>query len=266
MKNVIKRIKAILTALMYVAIYDAVAFIVQLGFVFWKRGAEGVTLQSAYESMTDGSYALMVISMIISFWIFLIVGKIRKKPLYTFISEEKYPFMVYVMSALMAIGLRMLVAVYYYFSGSVAVLRESIEKAAEFSPSLNTPAALLIALFGTVVMAPIFEEVLFRGIVMRELLNIMRPWAAILLQGIIFGVAHGVLFQSFFAGMVGVALGIIYYKTGDIKTAMVCHGMFNYSVVITGAVSAPVTAVVFTVFGVLLTALSMTYIIKNRKN
>lgn len=265
MKSVFKRLKAILTALMYVAVYDAVSLVIQLGFILWKKGTTGESINAIFDHMTDDSYPLMVISMIVAFWIFLLVGKLRKKPIHTFVHEEKYPFMVYVMSAALAVGTRMVVAAYYYFSQGVEPLRQSLEKAAEFSPSLGTPSAVMIAVFATVIIAPIFEETLFRGVVMGELLTIMRPWAAITLSGIIFGVAHGVLFQSVFATFVGILLGIIYYKTKDIKTAIVCHGVFNYSVVLTTLTTDFAIATIFAIFGILLVGLSMVYIIKNRR-
>lgn len=249
---------------MYVAIYDALSFVTQMSFLLWKKISGEVTYEQAMESMVDGSYALTVISMIVSLWVFMLIGRLRKKPLNTVVGEEKYPVMVYAMAGFLAIGTRMIVAVYHYFAQGIEPLRNSIEKAAEFSPAISTPTAALIALLATAIIAPVFEEILFRGIVQGELMKIMRPWAAILTQGVIFGAAHGVLFQSLFAGGVGIVLGIIYYKTNDIKTAMICHGIFNYAVILTGAVSAPVTAAVFLIFGLLITIFAMTYIIKNR--
>lgn len=265
MKSWIKRIKGILLALVYVAIYDALSFVTQMGFLLWKKVSGEITYEQAMESIIDGSYALTVISMIISLWIFMLIGKLRKKPLGTVIGEEKYPIMVYAMAGFLAIGTRMLVAVYHYFAQDIAPLRESIEKAAEFSPNLSTPVAALIALFAVSIIAPVFEEVLFRGIVQSELMKIMRPWAAIFMQGIIFGVAHGVLFQSIFATVVGIVLGVIYYKTNDIKIAMICHGVFNYAVVLTGIVTSLATAAVFFAFGLMIVVFAMTYIIRNRK-
>ena len=51
-------------------------------------------------------------------------------------------------------------------------------------------AYLIATLIAAVIAAPIVEEIVFRGLVMRGFLSRMGPVAAIGLQGVLFGVAH----------------------------------------------------------------------------
>ncbi len=78
-----------------------------------------------------------------------------------------------------------------------------------------------------VIMAPIEEEILFRGIVLKELLRKHSPKNAILISSVIFGIIHGNLFQLVFATVLGIILGYVYYKTGSIFPGMLIHFLNN---------------------------------------
>lgn len=97
-----------------------------------------------------------------------------------------------------------------------------------------------------VVVAPIVEEIVFRGVVMRSLLSIAHPSAAIAVQAILFGVAHvdpvrgvGNIGLAMVLSGVGVAFGGGAYFTRRIGPCIVAHAIFNGVVmilVLTGAV------------------------------
>ena len=117
--------------------------------------------------------------------------------------------------------------VYYQLVQKIDVFEKSITNSAQNSPDINTTSGLLVSLFGVLVVAPLFEEFLYRGLVMGELKKIMRPWAAIFLQALLFGVLHGVLFQGVFAIFMGIILGVLYHRTKNIGVVAVCHAVFN---------------------------------------
>lgn len=265
MKSVVKRIKGILIALMYVALYYAVSALIYMSYFLWHVMEGKLSAAEIEKSANDGSFALTVIASIISMWLYMLIGRLRKQPFADSIGNCRVPPVIYGMAASLAIGCRFLVAVYYSASQKIDVLTKSIEQAEAASPDITTAPQMLIALFSVAVVAPIFEEVLFRGLVMGQLMKIMRPWAAIGLQAIIFGAAHGVLFQSIFAFAVGIALGIVYYRTQSIKTAAICHAVFNFSSVLMQENMSLVSAVIFVTAGILLTGLSLFYILDNSK-
>lgn len=266
MKNLWKRIKGILLALIYVAIYYAVSFIVQLVYMLWKNASTNGALSEIAIEATNNLYALTIIAIIITFWIYLIIGHKRKCQLDKVVENRQTPHIISAMAVCCAVGLRMLVTVYYHYSQNVELLKKSIDEASAITPQLTGTGQLLIAIFAIALIVPLFEELLFRGIIMHELQTIMRPWAAIGLQAILFGAAHGVLFQSIFAMVIGVILGVIYYKTKSFKTAVICHGAFNLSVVIAQSELNLQTSIIVSVLGLMLVALSFAYIIANSKN
>ena len=265
MKNVLKRTKAIALGFMYVAIYYVVSVITQL--VYYISQRRGAVLGSDIEAnLRDSSFALYVIAAIISIWIYMIIGKFRGKPLYVVIEERNVPQIIYLMSVCMAFGARFLVTVYYHYSQNIEVLKKSIDAAAAVSPKLSTPTQLLAAVLSIVVAAPFFEEVLFRGIVMNEFKSVMRPWAANALQSVVFGMAHAVLYQSIFATVLGFILGVIYQRTHNLRTTIICHSVFNFSVILTQTQMSPATVGIFMSFGLLLVLCPMVYILLTCKN
>ncbi len=65
-----------------------------------------------------------------------------------------------------------------------------------------------------VIMAPIFEEIIFRGIIQKGMINNgVKPWKAIVFASIIFGLVHGNPWQFVGAVLLGCVLGLVYYKT-----------------------------------------------------
>jgi membrane protease YdiL (CAAX protease family) len=79
-----------------------------------------------------------------------------------------------------------------------------------------------------VIMAPIFEEIIFRGIMQKGMLNNgVEPWKAILLSSILFGLIHGNPWQFVGATLLGCVLGLVYYKTKSLLLPMLLHGFNN---------------------------------------
>ena len=77
-----------------------------------------------------------------------------------------------------------------------------------------------------VFIAPIFEEFMFRGLI----LNALKPYGnglAIFVSGIFFGVFHCNFQQCFYAAAAGIALGYIANVTGSVFPTTVIHMIMN---------------------------------------
>ena len=97
---------------------------------------------------------------------------------------------------------------------------------------------VLIAIF-TVVGAPFFEELFFRGVLLRGLArlfgtvgNWVGPALAIITTGILFGLAHAESLQLLGLATFGVILSFIAYRTGRLGMNMVAHAAFNLTAVV----------------------------------
>lgn len=82
------------------------------------------------------------------------------------------------------------------------------------------------------IIAPILEELLFRGAIQGFLMHIFKnPWVGIVIASLLFGVIHGNPIQIFYATCIGIGFGWIYYRTGSLLPAIVGH-IFNNSLAV----------------------------------
>lgn len=100
---------------------------------------------------------------------------------------------------------------------------------------------LWVSLLSMCVFAPVLEEWMCRGIVLRGLLNYsrkgepgedgsrrgMNPALAIAISAIFFATIHGNLWQGISAFILGSFFGYVYYKTGSLKLTMLMHCVNN---------------------------------------
>jgi uncharacterized protein len=91
-------------------------------------------------------------------------------------------------------------------------------------------AFALAALVG----APIFEELVFRGVLLRSLTKVVGPHIAILVQAVLFAGYHfvpdGSGYSPFYFGALaifGVAAGVVAERTGRLGPGMVAHFLNN---------------------------------------
>lgn len=79
----------------------------------------------------------------------------------------------------------------------------------------------------TVIIAPIVEEVFFRGMVLRGLLNRYSDRISIILSALVFGLVHMNLVQLLPGFVVGLMLGYVYVRTRrSLSTVIIIH-LFN---------------------------------------
>ena len=96
---------------------------------------------------------------------------------------------------------------------------------------------LISRTFLLVIVAPITEELLFRGLILRGLLSRFSPTVAILLTGLLFGAVHVNPWQFISATCLGLIFGWLYVRTGRILLAIFAHAFSNGIFVAVTAVS-----------------------------
>ena len=78
------------------------------------------------------------------------------------------------------------------------------------------------------IMAPLVEELLFRGAIQGYLLRTgMKPSTAILIASAVFGIIHFNPAQIPFAFAIGLIFGWLYYRTGSVVPGMIGHFINN---------------------------------------
>lgn len=225
-------IKALFMGLIYLAVYEAMQLfsVYVLGYIgAYSTGRKMTMEEFSSRHIIGNALTATLAAMIAAGAVYIMIGILREKSVlkalpFRFINT---PTIVSAITA--ALALRLLVGVYTVYSQYVPSLAESLENAPDLTAALDSPLKILIGLFASLIAAPIFEEILFRGLIQGELMRAFPVPAAIVISSLIFAVAHGLLFQSVFTFFVGLALGYALYKTGSLLTGIVIHIIFNSS-------------------------------------
>jgi len=98
----------------------------------------------------------------------------------------------------------------------------------DFTPLVgDTPSALSLALIGVGVVAPIAEEVFFRGFVFAGLRQRFRLVPALAVSAALFAVAHLTPTSWPPLFVLGVLFALLYEQTRSIWPAVIMHGLIN---------------------------------------
>ena len=84
----------------------------------------------------------------------------------------------------------------------------------------------LIQIVVTVIVAPIYEELLFRKFLLDRIANYGEV-TAMILSGLMFGLFHGNLSQCVFAATIGLFFAFVYLRTGKIQYTIALHVFVN---------------------------------------
>ena len=94
------------------------------------------------------------------------------------------------------------------------------------SAGLSGDIPLLMILY-SVILAPISEELIFRGVILRIGKRAFSFWIANIIQAFLFGAFHQNMLQGCYTFVLGLFLGYICEKGGTIYHAIFFHLLFN---------------------------------------
>ena len=86
---------------------------------------------------------------------------------------------------------------------------------------------LVATVLYVVVLGPVLEELMFRGLVLHVLLRRFSPWVAIVISSALFAAIHLNPWQASSAFWGGLVLGWIAIKTRSLWPCVICHALFN---------------------------------------
>lgn len=89
--------------------------------------------------------------------------------------------------------------------------------------------------FLLVLVAPVTEELLFRGVVLRGLLSRHRPTVAVIVTALLFALVHVNPWQFISAFFFGIVFGWVYLRTESVWACVLAHAVANGMGVVVGA-------------------------------
>ncbi|HDX9576838.1 TPA: CPBP family intramembrane metalloprotease [Bacillus pseudomycoides] len=194
---------------------------VALPFMIYSEGISDKKTSALYSSLgTTGSALLQLLILLLFIFKY---GPLKKLllPVFNFQALQKFRTYIYL---------------FLFFGLSIAINVFVISKIFPYATQeqdlalnleiLNQYKILLI--LGSAIFIPIFEELIFRGIILQFLEQRFPFWIAALCSSFIFGIAHtyslGVMVSAF---MLGMFMAVLYKKTNSIIPAMLFHIMNN---------------------------------------
>ena len=119
--------------------------------------------------------------------------------------------------------LPLLVPLYRLFDVDTDGLGEQARSLADRADGLGVVLLLLIVVVG----APLFEELFYRGLLLRSLERRMRPLWALLVSSVVFGVVHFQLLELPALTAFGLVAGWLAQRSGRLGAPIFAHVSFN---------------------------------------
>lgn len=217
--------KGVLTALgkslLYLLFFLAIQFLG--GIIYAVIAVAGASLfhgEADAGSVLAGTETAMLFAYLLTAAAILLWFRLRHKPLGKAAGLRRCSGWTAAFSAFAALGL--FVAINLALTLLPAVWLSDYNDHMELLLSTGLIPALSIAVAG-----PLAEELMFRGVIQTRLEQAMPVWAAVVLQAVLFGVAHGTPVQMAYAFLLGLVFGFLRSRTGSILPGFAAHAAFN---------------------------------------
>ena len=155
-------------------------------------------------------------------YLFFFLDKKKYRDRHMVVSYVSLPFRSYLYSALLGIFACLALNNLIDLTGIV-----------NYSPMYQEMASKIfggdyfITFLTTVCMAPLLEELLFRGLIYKRLRTLCKPFVAAIISSLAFGITHGNLVQFVYAFLAGMFLAYVYEKYKNIWAPIIFHVCAN---------------------------------------
>ena len=221
-----KKLFFLLLPLVVLMLYDA------LGNVLFNSIEKGFTLFSVSEDFinTSASFIDATLATILSIICYLFYrGIFPKKQAEVSLSLKKG----LVFALVIGFGVGGLSTLWLNFIDFIAnystILSEQAESFSELYDDLEQ-GAFIWTFLAIVIVGPLVEEILFRGIIFHSLEKVTTlPWFAFVLSGVMFGIWHGSFIQGVYTAMMGIIVGYFMKKSRSLFLVFFAHAINNLS-------------------------------------
>lgn len=227
MKKFFKAIgKAALYLLSFLGIQMVVSFVSGIILsvrLMLENGVDAVNeaqyIESFTAKLTEYTTFITLISNILALAIIWLFFKIRKKKLSGEIQLNKCPVKSVLAAGLFGIGFGVVLGALI----SIIPFSESMQNSFTDSYSALSAGNAVISIISVAILAPIVEELFFRGLIYTRLKSGMNKIAAAVISSLLFGVMHGEIIWMLIGFMSGLALVWIFEKTRSLLGCITVH-------------------------------------------
>jgi membrane protease YdiL (CAAX protease family) len=114
---------------------------------------------------------------------------------------------------------------------------EGVQESVKLLQDSKDPVILGLMAFAAVFVAPVCEEIVFRGYFYAAAKKFAGPWPAAICSALVFGAAHGNLAALLPLSILALVLVVLYEKTGSLWAPISVHFCFNGATVLIQAIA-----------------------------
>lgn len=221
---------ALIKAVIYTVAFVAIQFAVQLVFVIVKAfGAilSGASDTDAFDLIMDTLFSsvckMTAVSSLVTILAVGLFFLLRKKVATREVWLKPVKNSALGLAALFGAAAQLIISVAVEFVPWPEAWIEDLASLNDFIIVETLPWQIL----AVVLLGPITEELIFRGLVYTRLRQATTPLVAAVLSGIAFGAVHGNMIQFFYAFTLGVVLALIMERYHSLLPCIIVHIFFN---------------------------------------
>jgi membrane protease YdiL (CAAX protease family) len=247
---------------LYFMIYIFTTFLCSFTYalVYSLMNVGKITQTGLNELVLKNQFIIGAIAAVMTFIIYVLMFRKKEMNLFQKCKFRKLSLKNSSIIILSSIGLSI-------FSCSlVSLLISKFPSYSETSKAIASNTTSVLGVISIILVIPIFEEVLFRGLIFNELKKHLNIFVAIIIQGAIFALSHGNMLQAIYTFIMAIVLAIVYDKTQSILAPMLFHVMYNLfgTIVIAGILnSIGGYYLAFLILGSVILILSLVLLYKN---
>ncbi|MCY6960426.1 CPBP family intramembrane glutamic endopeptidase [Clostridium brassicae] len=200
----------VLYILEYTVIYFLVQIVVNVIIILGMR--KDVGIENIDKIASSYSFKALPLVILMTFGIYYLLFKLKGENLIKYCDFNNKLKKKYIMTIIfLTIGFSLVVASMAEVGGDIYNIRKDS----------------FLELIAILIFIPVFEEILFRGIIFNKLRENIDLFSAVIIQAIVFGGFHGNIFQVIYTSVLGVITALIYAWSDSIWAAILTHGIFN---------------------------------------
>lgn len=215
--------RALLVILVFLFVPTLVSSVVTLVVSALNSGMPKDDLAALITGLTS---PIMAVSYVVAIFVFVIFYKIRKTSLISMSGAEPTRASFLIDGMLLGFGM------YGAFQGAILLLTKIIPES-WFNLQNSQSSSLLggsmaFAIIYTVLIAPVCEETIFRGLVLTIFDGKLPKWLGILISALVFALIHLPSPIAFIYTLtLGIVLGFVRYRTKSLVPCVLAHIIFN---------------------------------------
>ncbi|QUH24410.1 CPBP family intramembrane glutamic endopeptidase [Serpentinicella alkaliphila] len=192
-----------------------------------------IILKNVNEFFYNNINIFIILSALMALLIYWLIFKIRKINFIEYINFSKLSRKDKVVCSLLG----MAISIFLSSLLMITSIHEFFPNHSKTIDSVTKQQPFLLIIFSIGIIVPVFEEILFRGLIFNNLKHDLNIYFAIFAQALIFGFVHGNTLQMVYTFFGGIILALSYIWIRSIWAPVLIHIFWNSTSVILGFIN-----------------------------